>query len=449
MSNTQGQSWTETFFTDWPLPDWINAGHEDKQDVRLFDPRKKWMLGRSADTGRYSEFGRIQVLWLYVRRGGIFYRQHVAKIFPEYTEHDAEMQLRRRPPRFPKTAKELRDELDWFTNELKVFSRIDASCTSSQRIYFPGFHGVITDLEKCLSSPYAKHRAIALECIRPKLSSRRILAACNEHSHGNEFKDRLRGLGSLSDFEVDYYDSLFTDRVRRLLTLHRLGIAHGDIKDEHFRLPMDFFDTVLYDFSHSYTFSPVKPYSINRGQPRPLKNISRGEQTEVESLVFERAEKLDLREYLVKTTEATESVIMDALFQPLQEETLELLILKVRFRPDAFSMPSINSVFPFLEGIRPDGDTTWHIRRARMLEAYTSIWLISRKDRSGKTAIEFLTEQSHPKDSEEERIKYLLCLIPKTWEAEHIHSQIIKVCSSLSSADNGCIKSWDDLLQHA
>lgn len=80
MSNTQGQSWTETFFTDWPLPDWINAGHEDKQDVRLFNPQKKWMLGRSADTGRYSEFGRIQVLWLYVRRGGIFYRQHVAKI---------------------------------------------------------------------------------------------------------------------------------------------------------------------------------------------------------------------------------------------------------------------------------------------------------------------------------------------------------------------------------
>ncbi|PYH32462.1 uncharacterized protein BO87DRAFT_110039 [Aspergillus neoniger CBS 115656] len=60
MSNTQGQSWTETFFTDWPLPDWINAGHEDKQDVRLFNPQKKWMLGRSADTGRYSEFGRIQ-----------------------------------------------------------------------------------------------------------------------------------------------------------------------------------------------------------------------------------------------------------------------------------------------------------------------------------------------------------------------------------------------------
>ena len=80
MSNTHGQSWTDTFFSEWPLPDWINEGREDKIDFRLFDPQKKWMLGRSADTGRYSEFGRIQVKWLYVRHGGIYYRQHVAKI---------------------------------------------------------------------------------------------------------------------------------------------------------------------------------------------------------------------------------------------------------------------------------------------------------------------------------------------------------------------------------
>ncbi|GKZ73482.1 hypothetical protein AnigIFM50267_010412 [Aspergillus niger] len=334
MSNTHGQSWTDTFFSEWPLPDWINEGREDKTDFRLFDPQKKWMLGRSADTGRYSEFGRIQVKWLYVRHGGIYYRQHVAKIFPEYTERDAEMQLRRLPSRIPKTVEEVRDELDWFPNELRVFHRIDASCTSSQRIYFPEFYGVITDLEKYLSSPYAKHRAIALECIRPKLSSRRILAAGKEHSHGDKFKEKLSGLGSLSDFEVDYYDSLFTDRIRRLLTLHRLGITHGDIKDEHFRLPMDFFDTVLYDFSHSYTFSPVKPYLLSFSLPRPLKNISKYEQTMVESQVFERAEKLDLREHLVETIGATQSVIMDALIQPLQEELLELIILRVRFRPD-------------------------------------------------------------------------------------------------------------------
>ncbi|GKZ91549.1 hypothetical protein AnigIFM59636_004180 [Aspergillus niger] len=335
MSNSHGQSWTDTFFSEWPLPDWINEGREDKKDFRLFDPQKKWILGGSADTGRYSEFGRIQVLWLIVRHGGIYYRQHVAKIFPEYTERDAEMQLRRLPSRIPKTVKEVRDELDWFPNELRVFHRIDASCTSSQRIYFPEFHGVIKDLKKYLGSPYAKHRAIALECIRPKLSSRRILAAHKEHSHGDKFKDKLSGLGSLSDFEVDYYDSLFTDRIRRLLTLHRLGITHGDIKDEHFRLPMDFFDTALYDFSHSYTFSPVKPYLLSFSLPRPLKNISRYEQTMVESQVFERAEKLDLREHLVETIGATQSVIMDALIQPLQEELLELIILRVRFRPDA------------------------------------------------------------------------------------------------------------------
>ncbi|KAI2908560.1 hypothetical protein CBS147347_7572 [Aspergillus niger] len=262
--------------------------------------------------------------------------------FPEYTERDAEMQLRRLPSRIPKTVKEVRDELDWFPNELRVFHRIDASCTSSQRIYFPEFHGVINDLKKYLGSPYAKHRAIALECIRPKLSSRRILAAHKEHSHGDKFKDKLSGLGSLSDFEVDYYDSLFTDRIRRLLTLHRLGITHGDIKDEHFRLPMDFFDTVLYDFSHSYTFSPVKPYLLSFSLPRPLKNISRYEQTMVESQVFERAEKLDLREHLVETIGATQSVIMDALIQPLQEELLELIILRRAGQDRNYYVPSVS-----------------------------------------------------------------------------------------------------------
>ncbi|GLA51037.1 hypothetical protein AnigIFM63604_007374 [Aspergillus niger] len=408
MSNSHGQSWTDTFFSEWPLPDWINEGREDKKDFRLFDPQKKWILGGSADTGRYSEFGRIQVLWLIVRHGGIYYRQHVAKIFPEYTERDAEMQLRRLPSRIPKTVKEVRDELDWFPNELRVFHRIDASCTSSQRIYFPEFHGVIKDLKKYLGSPYAKHRAIALECIRPKLSSRRILAAHKEHSHGDKFKDKLSGLGSLSDFEVDYYDSLFTDRIRRLLTLHRLGITHGDIKDEHFRLPMDFFDTALYDFSHSYTFSPVKPYLLSFSLPRPLKNIS-------------RAEKLDLREHLVETIGATQSVIMDALIQPLQEE------LSIEYEPD-YLHSLLHAVgkfgLPFSRGY-PSG-----------------------KDKNGNTAIEFVTDQSHPENSGEERIKYLLCLIPKTWEAQHIHSQLINLCSSFSSADNGCIKTWDDIMQH-
>ncbi|GKZ29296.1 hypothetical protein AbraIFM66950_004268 [Aspergillus brasiliensis] len=288
MSDANDQSWTETFFSEWPPPDWINAGHENKQDLKTFNPQKKWVLRGSADTGRPSRVDRIQVFWLDVRHGGVFYRQYVAKVYPAYTEHDAKMQLRRLPPRVPKTVKEVRDELDPFANELRVFQRIDASCTSSQRIYFPEFHGVITEIDKWLCSYYINHRAIALECIRPKLSSRRILAACRENNHGDEFKNKLSGLGTLSDFEVDYYISLFTDRIRRLLTLHGLGITHGDIKDEHFRLPIDFFDTVLYDFSHSYTFSPVTPYLPSFRQPRPLKNISKREQAMVELQVVKR-----------------------------------------------------------------------------------------------------------------------------------------------------------------
>jgi hypothetical protein len=39
-----------------------------------------------------------------------------------------------------------------------------------------------------------------------------------------------------------------------------------------------------------------------------------------------------------------------------------------------FSMPPLNSVFPFLEAIRPDDDPTWHIRRGHLLDRYDSVW---------------------------------------------------------------------------
>lgn len=145
------------------------------------------------------------------------------------------------------------------------------SCTSSERVYFPEFHGVITDLgiSKYIHG-YVDPRAVVLEAIRPKLASRRILAACREDSC--EFQQQLNILRSLSGFEVEYYHVLFHDRIRHLSVLHRLGVTHGDVRDDHFRLPGDFHDTVLYDFSHSYTFSLVAPYLIKFRPPRSLQD---------------------------------------------------------------------------------------------------------------------------------------------------------------------------------
>lgn len=161
------------------------------------------------------------------------------------------------------------------------------SCPSSERIYYPEFHGVITEFERSrFIYGFINPRAIVLEPIRPKLASRRILAAHSDDAC--EIWNRLNIIGLLSDFELEYYHSLFHDRIRRLLALHRLGITHGDVRDDHFRLPGDFHDTVLYDFSISYTFSPVMPYLVNFRPPCSLKNISEIEQAMVEQQIFER-----------------------------------------------------------------------------------------------------------------------------------------------------------------
>lgn len=206
--------------------------------------------------------------------------------FSEYTEKDAQLQLRRYPPRIPKKAKEVKDELDPYTNEARAYHCIEMSCASSERIYYPEFHGVITDLGiSRFTYGFINPRAIVLESIRPKLASRRILAAHREDNC--EIQDQFNHLG-LSDFELEYYHSLFHDRIRRLLVLHKLGITHGDVRDDHFRLPGDFYDTVLYDFSHSYTFSSVMPYLVNFRPPCSLKTISDYEQTMVKQQIYER-----------------------------------------------------------------------------------------------------------------------------------------------------------------
>ncbi|KNG90420.1 hypothetical protein ANOM_001014 [Aspergillus nomiae NRRL 13137] len=442
------KSWTEEFFFEWPPPEWINAVYDDRQVFRPFSPPQgKWVLGRSVGTGRRPSQDQIQVLWLLVQHDGMYMRKYVAKVFPGYTEENAYSQLRRVPPRIPKKLQGVKDELDPYTNEARVYSRINALCPSSQRIYFPEFHGVMTDLDiSKFTCGYVNRRAVILELIRPRLASRRILAACTERNL--EFKNRLSALGFLSVFELEYYISLFHDRIRRLLALHRLGITHGDVRDDHFRLSGDFHDTVLYDFSVSYTFSPVTPYLINFRRPRSLKDISESEQAMVREDIIERAEKLDFREYLVKSTGSTESAIVDALFQPLEDEILELIILRVKFRPDVFSMPSVNSVFPFLECLCPTDDCTWHIRRGRLLESYTPIWVMSIADSSGQTVMDFTSDRNCAQNREDAKVRYLLCLIPKKWGLEGVRSPLVSICSSLPRNDHGCIKTWLDFTNY-
>ncbi|KAA8649498.1 uncharacterized protein ATNIH1004_002169 [Aspergillus tanneri] len=283
MSAGDAEQWVNLFFSQHP-PSWINIAHVNEGGFEPFHTDRKWILWKQVTTDRRAGPDRIQVLRLAIKCNGRYVYKYVAKVFPEYTERDARAQLRRIP--FKRDPRDVRDELDPFLNEARVFRRINNYCESSQRIYFPRFHGVITDLDDSkFFSGYFNRRAVVLEFIKPELSSRRILATREPDAterHWN-FMLRLQSIvPSLSTFEVEYYCSLFIDRIRRLSALHNLAITHGDVRDDHFRLPGDFHDTVLYDFSVSYTFSSVPPYLINFRRPRSLKDISEYEQSCVE-----------------------------------------------------------------------------------------------------------------------------------------------------------------------
>ncbi|KAJ5165408.1 uncharacterized protein N7500_007238 [Penicillium coprophilum] len=205
------------------------------------------------------------------------------------------------------------------------------------------------------SSGYCHERAVVLEPIKPALSSRRVLVEHVEDANivSMSFLAILETLSlefftapeiiPLSPFEQDWYHSLMKDRLRRLNTLHRIGITHGDIHDHHFRLPNDIYDTVLLDFSEAYTFSKKQPFRVNHGRPRPLSAISEGERGRVIHHIRDRAISRDLRSYLIRDADSKHTSSPDntacvdnALWQfPDKEiELLELIMLKVSFRPD-------------------------------------------------------------------------------------------------------------------
>ncbi|KNG88166.1 hypothetical protein ANOM_004245 [Aspergillus nomiae NRRL 13137] len=262
-------------------------------------------------------------------------------------------------------------------------------------------------------SGYVHQRAVVLEAIIPKLSSRRILA--ERASQLPEISLEALAKLPLSSFERDWYISLLNDRLRRLDALHRLGVTHGDVQDGHFRLPGDFYDTVLYDFSEAYTVSPKWPFRINHGKPRPLRGIAKGEREIVSMHIEERAGTRDFRSHLAHLS--SENTVDDALWQSLdaEKESLELIIFKVRHRPDYFSMPTLNSVFPFLEAVCPPSDPGWLIRRGRLLQHYESVWAVSRFDENQAASILFDGEVEFETDDFRGRSYFMLCLIPKSW----------------------------------
>ena len=80
-----------------------------------------------------------------------------------------------------------------------------------------------------------------------------------------------------------------------------------------------------------------------------------------------------------------------------------------------FSMPTLNSIFPFLEAVCPKSDLCWHIRRARLLRHYKSVWAVFRDDKTQPQSITFDCEQQFATKEAMEDSRFMLCLVPDSW----------------------------------
>ncbi|PYH48804.1 uncharacterized protein BP01DRAFT_362541 [Aspergillus saccharolyticus JOP 1030-1] len=107
----------------------------------------------------------------------------------------------------------------------------------------------------------------------------------------------------------------------------------------------------------------------------------------------------DFRDHLMESIQTSQSAIMAALVEPLETESLELIVLSVKFRPE---------------------------------------------DSLGQTVIDPFTRMERAQGEMKERSGYLLCLIPKEWGEEGIRIPLLKLCSTLQCQDVGCIKTWID-----
>ncbi|PLN80830.1 hypothetical protein BDW42DRAFT_185836 [Aspergillus taichungensis] len=419
--------WADLFFSGDP-PESIKATetNSDKDFPRFHSEGEDLILRGRIDQAKDTSDRAIQVFWLWSNG----HRKYVGKVFPEYTRTHAVEQICRLSTAL--AGLRIRDiiddavhEFDRFCREARAYTHIDRFCSSHERIYFPKFYGVVTDMQR-YSSRHVKQRAIVLEALKPSLRSRRVLGE-NTSQLPETFSDIFTNL-PLSPLENEWYCSLLKDRLRRLDVLHRIGVTHGDIEDRHFRLPDEFYDTVLYDFSESYTFSEKPPLRVNAGKPRPLKRISKGEQERVKYQVEQRAINRDLRSHLIQSS--SQDTVDDALCQSLdeEEELLELIILKVYHRPDYFTMPTLSSIFPFLEAVCPRCDPCWHIRRGRLLHHYESVWAVC-KGKKHPNPITFDNEAQFETMEICDRSRLMLCLVPKWWNIS------LRASDGLSSKD--------------
>lgn len=145
--------------------------------------------------------------------------------------------------------------MDPFVLEQRAYEGIDQLSLRQEKAYFPTYYGSICEkralvIELLRSSPSLKSRCLCSNSLPPYFNQ--DVQLLREDNKGK----------NLSLLEFRWYESLFIDRLKRLTALHSIGITHGDIKEDNFRILNDFHDTVLFDFSHAYTITPQRPHMV-------------------------------------------------------------------------------------------------------------------------------------------------------------------------------------------
>jgi hypothetical protein len=99
-------------------------------------------------------------------------------------------------------------------------------------------------------------------------------------------------------------------------------------------------------------------------------------------------------------------------------------------------MPSLTSIFPFLEAIRPERHPTWHISRAQALDHYIPAWVShagGMNESEEMSLITFDGEKFCDTDKLSTGLSFFLILIPQSWDKKAIVGKLLGACTGVGS----------------
>ena len=107
-----------------------------------------------------------------------------------------------------------------------------------------------------------------------------------------------------------------------------------------------------------------------------------------------------------------------------------------------FMMPSLASIFPFLESIRPKEIPTWHISRAQVLHHYDCAWVLQSENarQSDLTLISLGHEHASTETPNMDNGTYFLILFPRLWNSKEVGDKWMVICNqAILLGEAGCL----------